>query len=139
MVVMYIQYQQQGRCSQESQINPLVVCNGCGDQHAKFFTRSSLCVSWPAGSLLCSWMNHLTSSSPPSSPGGSPPSCDSLSREVWQVANMTSCVQVLVANCMVLLLVSFFSFVDILSEVIIYFMYQLYSINNGWSMGCHFL
>ena len=81
-------------------------------------------------------MSHVTSPSPP---GGSSPSCDSLSREVWQVANMTSCVQVHVASCMVLLLSFIFSFVDILSEVIIYFMYKLYSINNGLSMGCHFL
>ena len=94
-----------------------------------------MCDYWPIGSLLCSWMSHLTSSSPPSPPGGSPPSCDSLSREVWQVANMTSCVQVHVANCMVLLLSFIFSLVDILSEVIIYFMYKLYSINNGLSFS----
>ena len=96
-----------------------------------------MCDSWPAGSLLCSWMSHVTSSSPPPSPpGGSPPSCDSLSHEVWQVANMTSCVQVHVASCMVLLLSFIFSFVDILSEVIIYFMYKLYIV---LTMGCHFL
>ena len=104
------------------------------------FLQGALCVT--LGQLVvCSvlgWVTQLPP--PPSPPGGSPPSCDSLRCEVWQVANVTSCVQVHVTNCMVLLLSFIFFFCGYFKWSNHLFHVQVvYSINNGLSMGCHFL